>query len=117
MSSTNWFSNLKLDAWYKIFVLIGGIGFLFSLFLPINPITNKQAMFFCLGIMLVGLGEWKNNKIHVQHWDETAFNREQWIQTPIRKPDALGNFLLILGIIVVVISILDILNIVSIFEN
>ena len=117
MSSTNWFSNLKLDAWYKVFVLIGGIGFLFSLVWPIQTISNKQAMIFCLGILLIGAGEWKSQKFIARHYDASAFNAEQWVNYPVKKHDSISALFIILGIIGTISSFLDIIGIITIFND
>ena len=63
---TDFFKSLKLDAWYMIFVYLGGTLLILSLFFPIQWITNKQLILFSLGILLIGLGEWKNHKIIVR---------------------------------------------------
>jgi len=92
-SPVNPLNKLKLDLWFKVLIPIGAIILLFAIFT-----TNKELMLLGFGLFLIGIGEWKNNKIRSKHVDASAFNAEQWIHIPIRKPDALGNFLLILGI-------------------
>jgi|GEM_PF-1079216 len=117
MTYSNTFGNLKLDSWYKIFVLIGGLGFLLSLVLPMQAITNRQAMFLCLGILLIGLGEWKNNKILVQYVEANWESGAHYLSTPIRKPDLLGNGLIIIGIFLLIGSFIDIMHIYPIFTR
>lgn len=63
---TDFFKSLKLDAWYMIFVYLGGILHIPSIFIPIQWITNKQLILFSSGMLLIGLGEWKNHKIIVR---------------------------------------------------
>lgn len=61
---TDFFKSLKIDAWYMVFVYLGGLLLIFSIFFPTQWITNKQLILFASGMLLIGLGEWKNHKYH-----------------------------------------------------
>ena len=54
--------KLNLDIWFKIFIYIGGGGFLGSLFIPVQIFDNMSVMFLTLGLLLFGVGEWINHK-------------------------------------------------------
>ena len=58
----DYFKSLKIDSWYMVFVYLGGLLLVFSLFIPTQWITNKQLILLSTGILLIGLGEWKNHK-------------------------------------------------------
>lgn len=85
------FKSFKIDAWYKVLVYLGGILFIFSIFIPTQWITNEQVVLLSSGMLLIGIGEWKNHKY--VSWTKppnvytgpTAF-----ITTKTRKPDAVG---------------------------
>lgn len=102
-------NNLKLDAWYMVFVYIGVFGFLLSVFVPVQVFGNKNIMILMLGLMLIGLGEWKNHK--VKSWIKEAnffTGGPALIQTKLRHPDLIGNMLDIVGIILIVIFLIQI---------
>lgn len=47
---SDFLKNLKLDDWYMILVIVGALGFISSLTIPIIAISNKQTMVLSLGM-------------------------------------------------------------------
>jgi len=93
-SPVNPLNKLKLDIWYMVLIPIGAIILLFAIFT-----SNKELMLLGFGLFLIGIGEWKNHKVQSEHIPASAYNAEQWIHIPIRKPDALGILLDVLGVL------------------
>lgn len=87
-------SKLKLDAWFMVFITIGALILLFAIL-----ISDKELMLLGFGFFMIGIGEWKNRKWI--NWEQTAsiFNPYMRGSIPVRKPDALGSILDILGFI------------------
>lgn len=102
------FKNLELDAWYMVLICLGGLIFVFSLFVPTQWISNKQAILLSSGMLLIGLGEWKNHKYHSWikppnvYTGPTAF-----IQTKVRQSDPLGLILDGIGTILIIFGVLS----------
>lgn len=107
---SNLFKTLNLDAWYKVLVYLGGIGFILSLYIPIPivGVTNKQVILISLGMFFLGLGEWKNHK-YLSWWETPTV----FAQTKIRKPDVIGISFDILGLSLLFIGLLDFLGIIA----
>ena len=100
VSMGDFFKELKLDAWYKVLVYISGIGLLVSLFVDVKGVSNIQLQLISVGILLVGLGEWRNHK------------KDSWIKAPnvytgpamvvtqtVWRPDVVGIAFDIAGIV------------------
>jgi len=111
MGFSDIFSNLKLDTWYKVFVYLGGLVLIISLFVEVKGIANTQLQLLSAGFFFIGIGEWKNYK--VQSWIKppnvytgpTAF-----IQGSIRKPDLVGIILDITGLVLIVLGVYSIIK-------
>jgi len=104
------FKNLKLDRWYKIFIALGGMLLIFSLFIPTQWITNKQLILFSSGMLLVGLGEWKNHKYLSWIKPPNVYTGPPALmQQQIRDPDLLGWFLDLIGLILIIIGVIDLI--------
>lgn len=101
--------NLKIDSWYMVFIIVGAVGFISSLTVPILAISNKQAMVLTSGILMIGLGEWKNHKYLTGIKPPNVYTGGTAIITQkIRRPDILGNFMVMIGLLFLVIAFLDI---------
>lgn len=59
MDFTQALKSLALDEWYKLLVLIGGIGTLGGLFIEVKVLNNSLITQLAFGFFLIGLGEWK----------------------------------------------------------
>ncbi len=58
---TNFFKSLEIDAWYMVFVYLGGLLLIFSIFLPTQWVTNNL-FYFLLGYCLLVLANGKITK-------------------------------------------------------
>lgn len=102
----NFFSKLELDIWYKSLVYIGGIIFILSVSIDTRLISNAQAGYLGAGLFFIGIGEWKNHKVMIQHNPSNAYTGHAHIlQIPIRHSDLVGNFFLIVGSIFLLVFI------------
>jgi len=109
-SPVNPLSKLKLDSWYMVLIPIGAIILIFSVF-----VSNKEWFLFGAGLMLIGLGEWKNQKFVTELREANYQFPAMKLTIPIRKPDVLGCLLDILGVIALIIwglGFFDIIHIV-----
>jgi len=88
-------NKLALDVWYKVLIPIGAIILIFSLVW----LRDKEWFLFGFGLLLVGIGEWKNNKFIFMEQSPTAYQSGWRGNVPKRIPDKVGNLLLIFGII------------------
>jgi len=105
-------NKLKLDIWYKVLIPIGAIILLFAIFT-----SNKELMLLGFGFLLIGLGEWKNTKwIMKEQLASISGPYRSW-QQAIRKPDALGNLLNILGVLALIAWGLGFFEIYHVVQN
>ncbi|MCW5875499.1 MAG: hypothetical protein KIS85_01335 [Anaerolineales bacterium] len=113
MAISDFLKGLIIDSWYKAFVYIGGLVFISSLFVEIKGttnLTNGQLQAISSGIILLGLGEWKNHKTkstikppNVYTGPAAFISWTEW------DPDLLGLLLDFLGLILVVRGIWSLL--------
>jgi uncharacterized membrane protein len=107
---SDFLGNLKIDRWYKVFIYLGLLIFILSLFKNIKWITNKEIGLLGLAFLFIGLGEWKNEKTAVEFKPPNAYTGPAGIlQYPIRKPDILGYCLLIIGLVFLILFFKEIL--------
>ncbi|MDE2588298.1 MAG: hypothetical protein KGL95_01340 [Patescibacteria group bacterium] len=113
MSDTNPFGSLKIDVWYKTFIVLGGIVIFASLFYNPKFISQKELFVIGIGLFLIGVGEWKNARFGSQFITQSAFN--PFIRIPLhgRVNDRVGVPLEILGIIAIGIGFLSFFKIVT----
>lgn len=110
--ATDFFKSLKLDAWYMVFVYLGGILLILSIFVPTQWITNKQLILFSAGILLIGLGEWKNHKYHSWIKPPNAYTGPAaFMQAKMRNADIFGIFLEIVGFVLIVLGFIDLIKV------
>ncbi len=108
---TDLLKNLKLDEYYMFLVYLGSILFILSMFYPTQWIANKQLALLSSGILCIGLGEWKNHKW--VSWIKPAnvyTGGAALMKQKIRQSDLVGNFLILIGILLFLTGILDLLG-------
>lgn len=116
MSDPNPIKNLKIDEWYKVLIPIGGALMIVSLVFTFTEFTRKEMFVLGGGLLLIAIGEWKNERFATQFVDQTVFNPFIRITQKFRGNDKVGVPLEILGIIAVIISLLDIFDIIQILK-
>jgi hypothetical protein len=116
LSDVNPVKNLKLDEWYKTLIPIGAVILILSIVFPVEGFSRKELLMLGGGLVLIGIGEWKNERFSTQFVDQTMFNPFMKITSKFRGNDRVGVLLEVLGILAVVISILDIFNFIAILE-
>jgi len=100
--------NLKLDTWYRVLIPIGAIWTFISLLIPIQGFTNKELIILGLGVIAIGIGEWKNERHSTKFVDKTYFNPFMKITQTFRVNDKVGVSIEILGILAIIFSLLNI---------
>ena len=86
--------NLALDSWYKAVTYVGGLLIIFSIFVPVQVVTNAIITIFGAGIFTFGMGRWKNQKTH--SWREPG----GIVSVTNRTPDMFGLLLEGVGLLV-----------------
>ena len=61
--------SLVIDHWYKLLAWLGGVVTLGAVFIDVKILTNHNIIFFSIGVLLIGLGEWASHR-------EEPFERE-----------------------------------------
>lgn len=99
-----------------VLLMIGGLGFILSLFLPITSFNNKDISMFFLGFFLIGLGEWKHYKTYSEFKPPNAYTGPAGIITyHKRNPDFVGVVFISTGAILSFIALLQMLSMVRFF--
>lgn len=103
--------NLKLDEYYMLFVYLGTFFFVFSLALPTQWLSNERLGLVSLGILFIGVGEWKNHKLVSGIKEANAYTGGPALVTiKIRKPDFLGYLFDFLGILFLFGGLISVFN-------
>ena len=111
MNLGDFLKQLELDVWYKVCILIGGISLLTAFFVPVQGISNTQLQMLAGGVLLVGLGEWKNHKKESFIKPPNAYTGPAALITyPVRKPDLLGVLLDLVGIALIGFGVVSVLR-------
>ncbi|WP_144244173.1 hypothetical protein [Nitrincola sp. A-D6] len=56
-------SNLKLDYWYHVLIVLGALFLLTSLTVSLEGVDNNTVQVLSLACILIGIGEWVNHPI------------------------------------------------------
>ena len=116
MSDPNPVRNLKIDEWYKALIPLGSALMIISLIFTIEEFSRKELFVLGSGLVLIGLGEWKNERFSTDFVTQSAFNPFIHVTQKFRGNDKLGVPLEIIGIIAVIVSILDIFNVITVLK-
>jgi hypothetical protein len=99
---SEFFKGLKLDSWYMAITYLGGVALLLSFFVEVQGISNNYLQILAGGIFLFGLGEWKNHKDESYMKPSNAYTGPAAIISyKIRRPDAFGVLLEVIGILMI----------------
>lgn len=100
MGIGDFLKGLIIDSWYKALVYVGALGFILSLFVEVRGITNRELMLLSSGLFFGGIGVWKNEKWASYIKPPNAYTGPAaLIKYPIRKPDFVGRFFEIMGVL------------------
>ena len=98
MGMGDFLKGLKIDRWYKVFVYLGAVAFVVSLFIEVKGVTNLELVVLSLGFFFIGVGEWKNEKFAVEFKPPNVYTGPAaMFQYPVRKPDFVGVFFDVIG--------------------
>lgn len=96
-------SNLKIDYWYKVSLIIATVLLITSLTVDLKGVKNKPIQLISVGIIIISLGEWINHPIQIQVIrPNPMLPSGGQLEGHPRKNSALGIFFDILGIIILV---------------
>lgn len=111
MDASELLKQFKIDVWYKAFVYLGGIVFAFSLFVDVKGLTNSQVQLLSGGAFLLGIGEWKNHKLHSWIKPANAYTGGAALMTEtVRQPDFVGIALDLIGTGLMVAAFLKVIH-------
>lgn len=109
MDFTKILESLKIDIWYKYLLYMGSIVFILSLTIDTKGLPNILIQLVSCGILMIGLGEWKNHK--VIHYDkiipETCSTPCLHVPTSeiVRNWTILGTMLDFIGVILILVGL------------
>jgi hypothetical protein len=102
MSVPEILKSLAIDTWYKVLIALGAVVLVLSLFTEVKGIKNTHVQLISTGVLLIGLGEWKNHKFESWIKPPNAYTGPAaFVQSVVRKPDFAGIFFVILGIVLI----------------
>ena len=98
-------SRLALDYWYQVLIVVSIVIFLLSGagFLKSFP-TDPTALISLAGFW-IGLGEWVNHPLQTSLMPPTAYHPAGIVTGHPRRPSAMGNFFLLLGLVLLALGI------------
>lgn len=98
MGIGDFLKGLIIDRWYKVFVYLGALGLILSLFVDVKGVTNQELLILSLGFFFIGIGVWKNEKQESFIKSPNAYTGPAaFIQYTIRRPDFVGVFFEVVG--------------------
>lgn len=101
--------GLKIDTWFKAVFAFSSAVFVVALFRKTEWLSNRQTLLLTGGLWLVSIAEWKMHKTMTQLKNRTdGILKMSWKQ---RVTDPAGIFLEILGVILLVLSALDVIGV------
>jgi hypothetical protein len=59
----NLLSNIKLDYWYHVLIVLGTLFLITSLTVSLEGVDNNTVQVLSLACLLIGIGEWVNHPI------------------------------------------------------
>ena len=114
LSDVNPIRNMKIDEWYKALIPFGAAIVIISFIFSFEEYSRKELLLLGGGLILVGIGEWKNERFATQFINQTIYNPFMQISRKFRGNDKLGVPLEIVGLIAIIISFLSIFDVISI---
>lgn len=75
---TNPLENLKIDYWYKMLPVIGGLTLVLSLTTKMQVADNSTVALVSIGVIFIGIGEWINHPLQTAvgtGYQITSYNR------------------------------------------
>lgn len=103
----NLLKSLKIDYWYKVFVVVGAAFLVTSLTIDLVGVDNTIVQLLSFGALLLGIGEWINHPLQTAIMPPTAYYAPGGakITSYNRQPCLLGSLFDILGFIIAGIGV------------
>jgi hypothetical protein len=98
-------ANLKIDSWFKAIALLGGVIAVAGLFIPFQVGSNADWVTLGFGMVLLGLGSWKNQKTRTEFISGGMLSWQERKSDPLGLLFEAGGLLLIIGAILRFLSI------------
>jgi hypothetical protein len=96
--------NLTLDTWFKAFAYLGGTIFVLAIFVPVRAGSNELIAVVGVGMFLLGVGRWKNQKTFTALQNQ-GFGSLLKMSTERRSPDIVGLFFELSGWVLLLVAI------------
>jgi hypothetical protein len=98
--------SLAIDTWYKVFIALGAVVLVLSLFTEVKGIKSSHVQLISMGVLLIGVGEWKNHKVVSWIKEANAYTGPAALMQGVtRQPDFVGRSLLLVGIALVITGV------------
>jgi hypothetical protein len=88
--------NLKIDQWFKAVTYLGGVIFVLAIFIPVQIGSNQLIALFGMGMFVLGVGRWKNQKSFAGVQGRFKISGEK------RMPDITGLLIELAGWVLIV---------------
>lgn len=96
----NYFKNLNLEHWTRIFFMVGIAGVILALTKEIKVVSNQDLLLFSAGVLFIGLGEVINHEWHTHIIPPNAAIHTGLIgEGLIRHPSFLGCLIDVIGVL------------------
>lgn len=111
MNMGDFFKELKLDAWYKVLMVVGAVLFVVALTVDVKVMTNSQLALLSGGFFFIGLGIWKGIMTEVGVLPPNVYRGGAWkVEHEFWRPELGGCLLDIVGIVLVVLFLASLLR-------
>ena len=98
-------SKLDLDHWYHVLIVVSTVVFLSAGAGVLKAFPTAPTALISLGCLWIGLGEWKNHPLQTGFLPPNAYRRSGVLTGHPRRSSTAGNFLRLLGFILVAVGI------------
>lgn len=98
--------NFQIDTWYKLLAYIGGASVLSALFLEVKAVTNRELLLLAIGLLLIGVGEWRNHVTEIYIKPPNAYTGPATQYTvSVRRPDIIGLSCDLVGLVALLVGL------------
>lgn len=106
MDPTSLLKSLELNTWYKVVMCLGFVLIVVGLTVDVRVLTNGETLLFGAGLVLFGLGEWKNYKNLSWIEPPNAYTGPAaLVQIKVRQSDTFGLLLDGLGLVALIVGV------------
>ncbi|WP_273839239.1 hypothetical protein [Providencia rettgeri] len=92
--------GMKINYWYKALIIVGAAIFILNGTGVLDRYPTAPIAFISAGVFFIGIGEWINHPPQIQFHGGRVYTKVN-----IRKNSALGCFIGVVGLILVIVGI------------